>query len=76
MEGFYVAGGALAVWALVVSFLGIVREDFPHTRGAARLVGAISVLLVVVAIGTAIYFSATEGHEPSDEEHASLGTGG
>jgi hypothetical protein len=75
VEGFYVAGGALAVWALIVSFLGIVREDFPSTRGAARLVGAISIVLVVAAIGTAIYLSATEEHEPGGEEHASPALG-
>ena len=76
MEGFYFAGGALAVWALVVSFLGIVREDFPATRNAARLVGAISILLVVAAIGSGIYLSATEEHESDGEEHASLRVGG
>jgi hypothetical protein len=76
VEGFYFAGGALAVWALIVSFLGIVREDFPATRSAARLVGAISILLVVAAIGSAIYLSATEEHEAGGEEHASLSVGG
>ena len=72
MEGFYVAGGALAAWALIVSFLGIVREDFPRTTNAARLVGAISVVLVLAAIGSAIYLSATEEHDAGGEEHASL----
>ncbi|HZB07397.1 MAG TPA: hypothetical protein VE449_12480 [Thermoleophilaceae bacterium] len=76
MEGFYFAGGALAVWALIVSFLGIVREDFPATRNAARLVGAISILLVVAAIGSAIYLSATEEEEHGEEERASLHLGG
>ena len=76
MEGFYFAGGALAVWALIVSFLGIVREDFPATKSAARLVGAISILLVVGAIGSAIYLSATEEEEAGGEEHASLQAGG
>ena len=75
VEGFYFAGGALAVWALLVSFLGIVREDFPSTPGATRLVGAISFVLVVAAIGTAIYLSATEEHEPGGEEHAALSPG-
>lgn len=75
MEGFYFAGGALAVWALVVSFLGIVREDFPATRNAARLVSAISIVLVIGAIGSAIYLSATEEHEAGGEEHASLHVG-
>jgi hypothetical protein len=73
VEGFYIAGGVLAGWALLVSFLGIVREDFPSTRGQTRLVGAISFLLVIAAIGTAVYLSATEEHEePGGEEHAAL----
>jgi hypothetical protein len=55
----------------VVSFLGITRESFPTTDGAARAVGLISVVLCLAAIGTAIYTSATEEHE-SEEEHAAL----
>ncbi len=64
------------MWALIVSFLGVVREDFPATRNAARLVGAISIVLVVAAIGSAIYLSATEEHEAGGEEHASVHVGG
>ena len=64
MEGFYIAGGALAAWALIVTAIGVTKEDFPRTRGAARLVGAISIVLVVTAIGLAIYLSANEEHEP------------
>ncbi|MDT7783344.1 MAG: hypothetical protein QOF58_1763 [Pseudonocardiales bacterium] len=70
MEGFYIVGGALAVWALVVSALGVMREDFPRTRRATRLVVAISAVLVVGAIGTAIYLSATVEHEPKGEHAA------
>jgi hypothetical protein len=70
VEGFYIAGSVLAVWALIVSALGVMREDFPSSSGATRLVGAISVLLVVAAIGTAIYLSATEDHEPEGEHAA------
>ena len=29
---FYMAGGALAVWALVVSALGITQHDFPSAE--------------------------------------------
>jgi hypothetical protein len=77
VEGFYVAGSVLAAWALVVTAIGVTREDFPRTPGATRLVGAISVVLVVAAIGLAIYLSATEEeHEPAAEEHASLVLGG
>jgi hypothetical protein len=70
VEGFYFVGGALAAWALLVSALGVMREDFPSTPGATRLVGAISVVLVIGAIGTAIYLSATEEHEPKGEHAA------
>ena len=42
----------------------------PSTRAATRLVGAISIVLVVGAIGTAIYLSATEEHEPKGEHAA------
>ena len=64
------AGGVLAAWALIVTAIGVRREDFPATPGATRLVGAISIVLVVTAIGLAIYLSATEDHEPGGEEHA------
>jgi hypothetical protein len=67
VTGFYIAGIVLAVWALLVTTIGVTREDFPSTPGATRLVGAISLLLVVIAIGSAIYLSATEEHEPKGE---------
>jgi len=70
VTGFYIVGGVLAAWALLVSALGVMREDFPATPGATRLVGAISIVLVVAAIGSAIYLSATEEHEPEGERAA------
>jgi hypothetical protein len=76
VEGFYVAGGVLAVWAVVLTAIGVRREDFPATPGATRLVGTISVVLVIAAIGLAIYLSATEEEEPGGEEHAALILGG
>ena len=72
VEPFYVAGGLLAAWALIVTAIGVRSEDFPATPGATRLVGAISIVLVVTAIGLAIYLSATEDEEKSGEEHAAL----
>jgi hypothetical protein len=77
VEGFYIAGGALAAWALIVTAIGVTREDFPSTPGATRVVGAISVVLVGTAIGLAIYLSATEEEdEPGGgEEAAALVTG-
>ena len=71
MNAFHVCGALFAIWALVVSFLGITRESFPATDGAARAVGLISAVLCFAAIGTAIYTSATEEHG-GEEEHAAL----
>jgi hypothetical protein len=71
VNAFHVCGALFAIWALVVSFLGITRDSFPSTDGAARAVGLISVVLCLAAIGTAIYTSATEEHG-SEEEHAAL----
>jgi len=70
VTGFYIAGIVLAVWALLVTAVGVMREDFPSSPAATRLVGAISVLLVVTAIGTAIYLSATEEEHEPEGEHA------
>jgi len=71
VNAFHVCGALFAIWAVVVSFLGITRESFPSTDGAARAVGLISVVLCLGAIGTAIYTSATAEHG-SEEEHAAL----
>jgi hypothetical protein len=71
VTGFYIAGSVLAAWALLVSFLGVTRENFPASDRAARLVAAISILLVAAAIGSGIYLSATEEHEPEGEHAAS-----
>jgi hypothetical protein len=60
VNAFHVCGILFAAWALLVSFLGITRENFPGSAGAARLVGAISIVLAAAAIGTGIYTSATE----------------
>ena len=52
---FYVCGGALAVWALVVSAIGIkAHETFPPTQSARNGVIAISAVLVLLATGSAV----------------------
>jgi hypothetical protein len=77
VEGFYIAGGVLAAWAVIVTVIGVTREDFPSTPTATRIVGAISIVLVATAIGLAIYLSATEEEHESGggEEAAALVTG-
>jgi len=58
-------GIAFAVWAVLVSFVGITREEFPATPGAQRAVAAISILLALSTVGLAIYTGATEDDEDS-----------
>jgi hypothetical protein len=71
VNAYHVFGIVFAAWAVVVSFLGITREDFPASGAAARAVGAVSVLLAIGTIGMAIYTSATEEHDSGgEEEHA------
>jgi hypothetical protein len=70
MNAFHVVGGLLAIWAVVVSFLGITRESFPKSAVAERVVTAISVILVLGAIGTGIYVSASEEEEVEGQNAA------
>lgn len=67
MNAFHVCGGLLAIWALVVSFLGIARERFPGSRGVENIVAAISVVLVIAAVASAILTAAAEEEEGLQE---------
>ena len=51
---FFIAGGALVAWALIVSFLGITRADFPPGQAGRAAVIAITVVLVLGATSTAV----------------------
>ena len=72
MNAWYVFGSVLAGWAVVLSAIGITREKFPASRGAMLVVGAISVLLAVLAIGAAVYSGIHE--EEEEGESAALVT--
>jgi plastocyanin len=55
---FYVAGGVLVAWALIVSLaLGLRRPNFPGGAGGQRVVIAISAVLVLAALSTAVLTS-------------------
>ncbi len=54
---FYFAGGVLALWAVVLASLGLTRPSFPYNERGERGVIAITFVLVVIAIGTAIAVS-------------------
>jgi hypothetical protein len=73
VNAFHVCGVLFVIWAIAMAVLGITRENFPGSKGGLRLVGAISVLLAALAIGTAIYVGATEDSEGKKaDEHSSL----
>jgi hypothetical protein len=55
---FYIFGGLLAVWALVVSAIGIrAHATFPPSKSAARGVMTVSIVLVVLAMASAVITS-------------------
>jgi hypothetical protein len=54
---FYFAGGALAVWAVVLAGIGLTRPSFPYSdRGALGVIG-ISFVLFAVAVAMAVVTS-------------------
>jgi plastocyanin len=57
---FYIAGGLLVAWALIVSLgLGLRRTDFPGNLAGQRAVMAVSAVLVLAAVATAVITSGT-----------------
>ena len=75
MNPFWIFGAILAAWALVVTALGVMREDFPGSESGARAVMAISGVLVVLAIGSGIWAGAT-GHDDKGVRHGPEPAGG
>jgi hypothetical protein len=51
---FYIAGIVLALWAVIVSALGIASHDFPGNKAGRSAVIALTAVLVVGAASTAI----------------------
>ncbi len=51
---FYVGGGLLAGWAVVLGAIGMTQPEFPGSTGAARGVMGISGVLTLVALITVL----------------------
>jgi len=51
---FFIAGGLLAVWAVVLAGLGLTQPEFPFGARGQRGVIALSFVLIVIAISAAI----------------------
>ena len=55
---FFIAGAVLVAFAIAISVVGFKRPEFPGNAGAARGVMALSAVLVVATLFTAVYVSA------------------
>jgi plastocyanin len=51
---FYIAGGVLVAWAVLVAVWGITHEEFPGAGARARLVMLTSFVLVAATVTTAV----------------------
>ena len=70
MNPFWIGGGVLFVWALILAFaLGLRSEGFPRDDGQMRGVIVISVVLTVVAIATAIIGGITGAGDTKGLRH-------
>jgi hypothetical protein len=58
---FYIAGGALACWAVLLAAMGLRQPEFPKNLGGERAVIGISLVLAVVAIAMAVKTSTFGG---------------
>ncbi len=68
---FYIAGGVLVAWALIVSLgVGLRDASFPRTAGVERAVMAITAVLVVATVSMAV---ATSGGSASKATVATSG---
>ena len=72
MTAFYIAGGILAFWAVVLSALGIMREGFPRSDGSARVVMAVSVVLTLAAILSGVIGGALHEEDEGPETEAAV----
>lgn len=60
---FYVAGGLLVVWAVLLAAWGISHAEFPGSPGRARLVMLTSFLLVAATMTAAVLTGGEEAEE-------------
>jgi plastocyanin len=61
---FYIAGGALAGWAVLVGVFGFTHPDFPGSQTLARTVMAISLVLMLGAVSAAAITGSTPPPAP------------
>ena len=64
---FYVAGGLLVAWAVLLGLIGLSHADFPGSAGRARLVMLTTVVLVAATVTASVLTAGeeTEGATPA-----------
>ena len=73
---FYIAGGLFAVWAVVLSAIGLRNADFPPSGTIARTVMAISFVGILATTSLSVATSTKPGKEEVGEEAAAQTGGG
>lgn len=74
---FYIAGGVLVAWALVLSVgLGMRKPDFPGNAAGERAVIAITAVLVLAAASMAVVTSGTPAKAATPSASSSSSGGG
>jgi plastocyanin len=72
---FYIAGGLLVLWALTVSLgLGLRKPDFPGSLSGQRAVSAITAVLVLAAVATAVITSGGSSTASAQSSSAAQST--
>lgn len=61
---FYIGGGALALWAVVVGVFGFTHPDFPGSASRAKLLMGLSFVFMVGAMATAAITGSTPPGPP------------
>jgi hypothetical protein len=52
--GFYVAGGVLAAWAVLIGVIGVTRPAFPNGNSGGRAVMLVTFVLAAAAMVAAV----------------------
>jgi plastocyanin len=66
---FFIVGGALAAWAVIISvFIGLRKPSFPSGLPGERAVIAITVVLVLGAVSTAVLTSSAPAKKSGETE--------
>jgi plastocyanin len=76
VNAFHVLGALFALWAVIVAVLGITRERFPGSRRTTVLVGGVSVILAMSAVGAAVATGISESNKKKEENKAEKPAGG